>query len=99
MSIRSDKEHEFIYQVLLAWIATTGVTRVLNDPGKPWQNGMDESFHARCRDACLFLAWFGSRSEAAVRSDAWRVHYMHVCASTRLHYLTPSEFKLLIQHH
>jgi putative transposase len=34
------------------------------DPGKPWQNGMDESFNGRLRDECLGMEWFRNRTEA-----------------------------------
>jgi hypothetical protein len=33
------------------------------EPGKPWQNGVTESFNGRLRDACLSLEWFRSRAE------------------------------------
>jgi len=34
------------------------------DPGKPWQNGTDESFNGKFRDECLSLEWFRSRRAA-----------------------------------
>lgn len=39
---------------------------MLNDPGKPWQNGADESFNGKFRDECLSVEWFRSRREAKV---------------------------------
>jgi len=47
---------------------------VLNDPGKPWQNGNDEDFNGKFRDECLSIDRFRSRREAAVLIEAWRVH-------------------------
>jgi len=44
------------------------------EPGKPWQNGTDESFNGELRDECLSLEWFRSRREAAVVIEAWRRH-------------------------
>jgi len=37
---------------------TAGVETALIDPGKPWQNGADETFNRRFRDECLRLEWF-----------------------------------------
>ena len=28
------------------------------DPGKPWLNGMNESFNGKFRDECLNMQWF-----------------------------------------
>jgi putative transposase len=44
------------------------------EPGKPWQNGTDESFNGELRDECLSLEWFRSHREAAVVIEAWRRH-------------------------
>jgi hypothetical protein len=30
-------------------------TTVLNDSGKPWQNGTDESFNGKFRNECQFI--------------------------------------------
>ena len=46
----------------------------LIDPGKPWQNGVTESFNGKFRDECLSLEWFRSRAEAKVIIEAWRRH-------------------------
>jgi hypothetical protein len=37
------------------------------DPGKPWQNGIRESFNGNFRDACLSLEWFLSREGRLTR--------------------------------
>jgi putative transposase len=53
------------------------------DPGKPWQNGTNESFNGRLRDECLNLEGFRTRREARVVIEAWRRHYNavrpHIC--------------------
>lgn len=66
---------------------------MLNDPGKPWQNGRDESFNGRFRDECLSLEWFRSRREAVVLIEYWRNHYNEVRPHNSLQYLTSAEFK------
>ena len=66
---------------------------MLNDPGKPWQNGTDESFNGKFRDECLSLEWFRSRREAVVIIEACRRHYSAVRPHSSLDYLTPHEFK------
>jgi hypothetical protein len=35
-------------------------------PGKPWQNGVDESFNGTFRDQHLSLQWFRNRGDAKV---------------------------------
>ena len=45
------------------------------DPGKPWQNGTNESFNGRFRDECLSMEWFRSRTEAKTVIETWRQHY------------------------
>jgi hypothetical protein len=37
----------------------------LIEPGKPWQNGVAESFNGKFRDECLSLEWFRSRARMA----------------------------------
>ena len=49
----------------------------LIEPGKPWQNGVAESFNGKFRDECLSLEWFRSRAEAKVIIETWRRHYNH----------------------
>jgi putative transposase len=91
--IRSDNGPEFVSHRILEWIAQTGIATSLNDPGKPWQNGADESFNGKFRDECLSLEWFRSRREATVVIEAWRRHYNAVRPHSSLAYLTPNEFK------
>ena len=90
--LRSDNGPEFVSQAILEWISHTGIATALNDPGKPWQNGADESFNGKFRDECLSLEWFRSRREAAVIIEAWRRHYNDIRPHSSLNYLTPNEF-------
>jgi putative transposase len=63
------------------------------DPGKPWQNGSNESFNSRFRDECLSQEWFRTRAEAAGVIETWRRHYNEVRPHSSLDYRTPGEFK------
>lgn len=58
--MRSDNGPEFVSHAILEWIAQAGIATSLSDPGKPWQNGTDESFNGKFRDECLSLEWFRS---------------------------------------
>ena len=79
--LRSDNGPEFVSKTLLSWIVAQGIGTALIEPGKPWQNGVTESFNGKFRDECLSLEWFRSRAEAKAIIEAWRRAY-----------LTPSEF-------
>jgi putative transposase len=93
-AMRSDNGPEFISRAILAWLTDAGIHTALIDPGKPWQNGTNESFNGKFRDECLSLEWFRSRDEARVVIEQWRRHYNLVRPHSRLKYLTPTEFKL-----
>ena len=49
-------------KALLSWIIAQGIGTALIEPGKPWQNGVTESFNGKFRDECLSLEWFRSRA-------------------------------------
>jgi putative transposase len=89
---RSDNGPEFVSQALLKWIADQRIDTALIDPGKPWQNGVSESFNGKFRDECLSLEWFLSRAQAKVVIEAWRRHYNEVRPHSSLGYLTPAAF-------
>ncbi len=91
--MRSDNGPEFVSHKILEWIEESGIATSLSDPGKPWQNGADESFNGKLRDECLSREWFRSRREAAVVIEAWRQHYNAVRLHSSLQYLPPHKFK------
>ena len=78
---------------MLGWLLGNGIATALIDPGKPWQNGMDESFNGKFRDECLGVEWFRTRAEAKVIIESWRQHYNQERPHSSLGYLTPQEFK------
>ncbi len=90
--LRSDNGPEFVSRALLGWIVDQGIETALIEPGKPWQNGVVESFNGKFRDECLSLEWFRSRAEAKVLIEQWRRHYNAVRPHSSLGYLTPDEF-------
>jgi putative transposase len=90
--LRSDNGAEFISRALLGWIVKQAIGTALIDPGKPWQNGVGESFNGKFRDECLSLEWFRSRAEAKVVIETWRRHYNEVRPHSSLGYQTPAVF-------
>ena len=91
--LRSDNGPEFVSNAVLAWLVDAKINTALSDPGKPWQNGSDESFNGKFRDECLSLEWFRNRTEAKVIIEGWRLHYNAVRPHSSLAYMTPAEFK------
>jgi hypothetical protein len=77
---------------VLKWLAQANIETAHIDPGKPWQNGADESFNGKFRDECLTLEWFRSRAEAVAVIETWRGHYNLARPHSSLGYRTPVEF-------
>ena len=94
--LRSDNGPEFVSKAILEWLAEAEIDTAFIDPGKPWQNGADESFNGKLRDECLNMEWFRSRTEARVLIEIWRRHYNDVRPHSSLQYRTPKEFR---RHH
>src|SRR5215467_849789 len=90
--LRSDNGPEFVSRALLTWLRSQGIGTALIEPGKPWQNGVAESFNGKFRDECLSLEWFRSTAEAKVIVEEWRRHFNEVRPHSSLGYLTPAEF-------
>jgi putative transposase len=91
--LRSDNGPEFVARAILRWLQTAQIETAFIDPGKPWQNGADESFNGKFRDQHLSLQWFRHRVEAKVSIEEWRRHYNEVRPHSSLGYLTPAAFK------
>ena len=90
--LRSDNGSEFISRAILRWLADKSIETALIDPGKPWQNGSNESFNGKLRDQCLGMQWFKNRVDAKVLIEAWRREYNEVRPHSSLGQLTPTEF-------
>jgi len=91
--LRSDNGSEFVSHAILEWLAKGKIDTALIEPGKPWQNGDNESFNGKFRDECLSLEWFRSRAEARVVIETWRRHYNEVRPHSSLKDMTPIEFR------
>ncbi|HEY2906249.1 MAG TPA: IS3 family transposase [Vicinamibacterales bacterium] len=94
--LRSDNGPEFVATALLRWVQTVAIDPAFIDPGKPWQNGTDESFNGKFRNECLTVEWFRNRLEAKVGIEQWRRHYNEERPHMSLGDLTPVEFKAQI---
>ncbi len=91
--IRSDNGPEFVSAALLTWAVSQQIETAFIDPGKPWQNGTNESFNGKFRDECLAMEWFRNRIEAKIVIEDWRAHYNNVRPHSSLQYITPTEFR------
>ena len=89
--LRSDNGPEFIAHRIRRWLGGAGITTAYIDPGKPWQNGVGESFHSRLRDECLNQETFFTVREAAVLIEQFRRTYNEARPHSSLRYHTPLE--------
>jgi putative transposase len=97
--LRSDNGPEFVATAILQWLQTAHIETAFIDPGKPWQNGTDESFNGKFRNEYLSLQWFRNRLDAKVGIEQWRRHYNDVRPHMSLGDLTPAEFKATLCGH
>ena len=91
--LRSDNGPEFVSRAILRWLTTAGIDTAHIDPGKPWQNGSNESFNGKFRDECLSMEWFMNRMDAKILIENWRREFNEVRPHSSLGNLTPVEFK------
>jgi putative transposase len=91
-TLRSDNGPEFVSLAVLGWLSRAGGQRAFIAPGKPWQNGTNESFNGKFRDECLNMEWFRNRAEARVHIEQWRREYNEVRPHSSIAYLTPAAF-------
>ena len=91
--LRSDNGPEFVSQAILKWLNKENIQTALIEPGKPWQNGWNESFNGKFRDECLSMEWFRNRVDAKIVIESWRRHFNEVRPHSSLKNLTPLQFK------
>ncbi len=91
--LRSDKGSEFVLRAILRWLTSQHIDTALIDPGKPWQNGANESFNGKFRYECLSMQWFKNRIDAKILIEQFRREYNEVRPHSSLDNLTPKQFK------
>lgn len=92
--LRSDNGPELVSKAVKQWLSSSGVQTAYIEGGKPWQNGLNESFNGKLRDECLNLEWFNNRDEAKVIIEQWRKHYNEQRPHSSLGYKTPAQFRV-----
>jgi len=91
-TIRTNQGPEFTCRALDQWAFEHGDELRLIQPGKPEQNGFNESFNGRFRDECLNENWFSNILHARKIINNWRQDYNDSRFHSSLNYQTPSEF-------
>ncbi len=91
--LRSDNGPEFVAQAIQQWLEKQGVKTIYIEPGKPWQNGLAESFNGKLRDECLSREWFKNRAEAVAVVACFRRYYNEERPHSSLNYQTPTEVR------
>jgi putative transposase len=88
--VRSDNGPELRAQPLLTFFKDQGITPSRITPGKPWQNGSNESFNGTFRRECLDAERFYSLTEAQVVIEDWRRQYNQDRPHSTLDYHSPA---------
>lgn len=91
--LRSDNGPEFVSKAVLRWLTAAKIDSAHIDPGRPWQNGLNESFNGKFRDECLSMQWFKNRLDAKMIIEDFRCQFNAVRPHSSLGQLTPLEFK------
>jgi putative transposase len=97
--LRSDNGPEFVSRSILKWLSEERIQSALIEPGKPWMNGLNESFNGKFRDECLSMEWFRNRVDAKIVIESWRRHFNEVRPHSSLKNLTPAQFKEQLSQH
>lgn len=81
---------EFLAETLREEIDQQGIQLANIEPGKPWQNGSNESFNGTFRRECLNAEVFASLTEARVVIEQWRCRYNERRPHSSQNYITPA---------
>lgn len=90
----SDNGPEFVAGAIQNWLTKNAVQTHYIEPGRPWQNGIAESFNGKLRDECLSREWFQNRVEAAALVARYQRYYNEERPHSSLDYQTPLECRL-----
>lgn len=93
--LRSDNGPEFVSRAILRWLLASDIDTAHIDPGKPWQNGLDESFNGKFRDECLNEHWFETLAQARHEIAVWRVDFNEVRPHQGCGRIPPARFASL----
>ena len=91
-TIVSDHGTELTSNAILAWADEANVGWHYIAPGKPQQNGFNESFNGRLRDELLNETLFRSLPHARIVLESWRRDYNEARPHSRLGWLTPKAY-------
>ena len=91
--LRSDNGPEFIALAIQAWLEEQHIQTAYIEPGKPWQNGVNENFNGRLRDECLNMEWFYGLSDARWTIEKYRRYFNEERLHGAIGYMPPSEFR------
>lgn len=95
-TIVSDNGTEYTSNAILEWADGTGIGWHYIAPGKPQQNGFNESFNGRLRDELLNETLFRSLPHARTVLEAWRRDYNEERPHSKLGWLTPQAYASVI---
>jgi len=95
--IRSDNGTEFTANAVREWLGRIGVKTLYIEPGSPWDNGYNESFHGKLRDEILNREIFCTLKEAKVLIKRWRHHFNTVRLHSSLGYRPPAPQTILLR--
>lgn len=91
--LRSDNGPEFIAAAVQQWLGEQGTAPAYIEPGKPWQNGVEESYNSRLRDECLNMELFTGLRDARVIIENYRRYFYEERLHGALGYVPPREFR------
>lgn len=98
-TIVSDNGTEYTSNAILGWADETGVGWHYIAPGKPQQNGYNESFNGRLRDELLNETLFRSLPHARAVLEAWRRDYNESRPHSKLGWMTPRDYATALSGH
>jgi len=88
--LRSANGPELVAEALLKFFEEQGITPSRSTPGKPWQNGSNESFNGTFRRECLDAERFHNLTDARVVIEDGRQQYNHERPHSALGCQTPA---------
>jgi len=91
--LRSDNGPEFIARAIQDWLREQHIQTAYIEPGKPWQNGVNESFNGRLRDECLNMEVFYGLADARWTIESYRRYFNEERLHGAIGYIPPSEFR------